>query len=67
MENSTIDNLSGAFLVREGRLMERADRWTLHVKSRAYDILLEFMPWGFSRIKLSWMTKRMDVEWKTKA
>ncbi|MFM8373217.1 MAG: contractile injection system tape measure protein [Bacteroidota bacterium] len=67
MENSSIDNLSGAFLVREGRLIEKEDRWSLHVKSRAYDILLEFMPWGFSRIKLSWMPKRIDVEWKTKA
>ena len=67
MENSSIDNLSGAFLVREGRLLERADRWTLHVKSRAYDILLEFLPWGFSGIKLSWMPKRMEVKWKSKA
>ena len=67
MENSSIDNQSGAIQVREGRLIEKEDRWSLHVKSRAYDILLEFMPWGFSRIKLSWMPKRLDVEWKTKA
>lgn len=64
MKKSSIKNLQGAFLLREGLLKEGEDKWKLHVEKKAYDVLLRDLPWTFTMIKLPWMTKRMEVEWK---
>lgn len=65
MQNSTEENLRGSFLIRNGRLMEGTDRWSLTVEPASYDILLEFLPWTISTVMLPWMSKRVEVEWKT--
>jgi hypothetical protein len=67
MKNSSIQNLQGTFLLREGRLEEEDERWMLHVDHKAYDITLEYLPWTIALIKLPWMEKRVDVEWKKNA
>ncbi len=66
MKNSTVANLRGAFLLREGILLEQSDRWVLNVEDKAYDIVLEYLPWTISIIKLPWMDKRLEVVWKKK-
>jgi Contractile injection system tape measure protein len=66
MKNSTVSNFCGAFLLREGILLEQHDRWVLHVENKAYDIVLEYLPWTISIIKLPWMDKRLEVVWKKK-
>jgi len=65
MKNSSIENFCGAFLLREGRLIEENKRWTLHVEHKPYDMVLEHLPWTISMINLPWMNKRIDVEWRT--
>ena len=67
MSNSTIENLRGSFLLRDGRLKEEEDHWGLVVQSAGYDILLSFLPWTISVIHLPWMEKRVEVEWRTTA
>ena len=67
MQNTSIPNLRGAFLIRDGLLSEKEDRWTLHVENKAYDIVLEYLPWTISMIKLPWMHKRIDVAWRKKS
>ncbi|MBC6996662.1 contractile injection system tape measure protein [Neolewinella lacunae] len=65
MSNSTVENLQGSFLLREGRLDESEDHWSLVVASKGFDILLSFLPWTISMISLPWMDKRLVVTWKS--
>jgi|GEM_PF-1376676 len=65
MKNSSIENLCGSFLLREGRLLEEKDRWDLHVEHKPFDLVLSSLPWTISMINLPWMQKRIDVEWRT--
>lgn len=65
MSNSTITNLQESFLQREGLLGEHNDHWSLKVSSAGYDILLSFLPWAISVISLSWVDKRLEVDWNT--
>lgn len=66
MKNSSVPNLRGAFLLREGHLREQEDRWLLYIEKKAYDIVLDYIPWTFSMVKLPWMDKQIDVEWTKK-
>lgn len=66
MKNSSVENLCGSFILREGRLLEEKDRWDLHVEHQPFDVLLSSLPWTISMINLPWMQKRIDVEWQTK-
>jgi hypothetical protein len=36
----------------------------LKVQPRAFDMLLDRLPWGFSIIKLPWMQGVLHVEWR---
>lgn len=60
---NSIDGFRGNWLVRDGVLIEKEDRWELTVEKRAYDILLSQSPFSFSIIKYPWMEKPIHVEW----
>ena len=60
---TSIDGFRGNWLVRDGILREEEDHWTLTVEKRAYDILLNKSPFGFSIIKFPWMPKPLHVTW----
>ena len=61
--NSSIEGFRGNWLVRDGTLTEEDDHWNLAVEKRAYDVLLNKAPFGFSTIKLPWMDKPLYVTW----
>lgn len=62
--NTSVDGLRGTFLLRPGKLIRREDDvWRLQVENQGFDILLNQLPWGFSMVKLPWMTKMLWVEW----
>jgi contractile injection system tape measure protein len=64
LRNTSPDGLRGTFLARPGKVSLRDDGdWLLQVESKAYDILLDQLPWGISMVKLPWMEKMMWVEW----
>jgi hypothetical protein len=68
--NTSVAGLRESFLQREGRLeRQRAEHgepqpWRLKVQPRAFDMLLDRLPWGFSIIKLPWMQGVLHVEWR---
>jgi hypothetical protein len=62
---SSIDALRGTFLVRPGKLGRRGDDDVLQVEDRAFDVLLEHLPWGMSPLQLPWMDRLLWVEWRT--
>lgn len=63
LKKTSIAGLRSSFLQRNGILTEMDARWKLQVERKAYDLLLEHLPWGISMIKLSWMEKMLLVEW----
>jgi hypothetical protein len=65
MSTSTIDNLRGSFILRDGLLLEQEEHWSLEVESKGFDIILSFLPWTISIISLPWMEKRLEVDWET--
>lgn len=61
--DTTIPGFRGNWLVRDGLLIEKEDRWELTVEKRVYDLLLHKSPFSFSIIKYSWMEKPIYVTW----
>jgi hypothetical protein len=57
--------LRAEFLQRPGVLSVTADGdWLLRIEGRTVDILLDQLPWGFSPLRLPWMSRLMMVEWR---
>lgn len=61
--NCSIDGFRGNWLVRDGLLSEKEDRWELSVEKRAYDLLINRSPFSFAIIKFPWMSKTLHVNW----
>lgn len=57
------DGLREGFLQRDGKLEKRESGWCLGVEQKTIDILLGFLPWNLSIIKLPWMPELLRVEW----
>jgi hypothetical protein len=66
LRNTSIAGLRQSFLVREGRMLHRDsdDAWSLTVSAKAYDMLLDSLPWRFSTIRLPWMQTVLHVKWR---
>jgi len=62
--STSIAGLQESFLQREGRLRLKNDSWHLLVEARAFDMLLDRLPWSFSLIKFPWMLRPIHVEWR---
>ena len=64
MKNTRPTTFQETFLRREARLYKLEDRWELTVERKAYDMLLETLPWNITMFQLNWMPQRMVVHWK---
>lgn len=62
--NTSVEGLRKSFLQREGNLEEKEDYYILNVEERAYDVLLDSIPWSFAEIRFPWMAKPMEVSWR---
>ncbi len=63
LKNTSIAGLQNTFLQREGKILKKESGWLLQVEQKAFDILLDKIPWGFSTIKTFWMDEILSVEW----
>jgi hypothetical protein len=63
MKNTSVEGFRNSFLIRDGYIFRTEEEWVLRVEKRAYDILLDTLPWSFGMIKFSWMNKPIIVEW----
>lgn len=64
MKNTSIEGFRNSFLLRDGVLEETEKQWLLTVEPRAYDLLLDTLPWSYSPVKFSWMNKPIYVKWR---
>jgi hypothetical protein len=63
LKNTTPAGLRHSFLQREGKLSFHNNQWELTVHRQAHDILLDYLPWSISMIKLQWMPHLLVVKW----
>lgn len=64
LKNTSPDGLREGFLQREGKLILNDFQDRLIIESKAQDVLLSFLPWGYSIFKLPWMKNALYVEWQ---
>jgi Contractile injection system tape measure protein len=66
LRNTSREGLRQSFLLREGRLLRKQsdDSWSLTVSTKAYDLLLDSLPWRFSTVRLPWMQAVLHVKWR---
>lgn len=66
MNGTSVEGFRGSFILRGGTLEQEEERWLLTVEEKAYDLLLETVPWGFRQIRLPWLKKHVQVKWHEK-
>lgn len=64
LKNTSPQGLRESFLVRSGDLILKEGAWHLTVEPRAWDVLLDRLPWGISSIKHPWMKQVLYVNWR---
>lgn len=66
LKNTSVDGLRESFLKRNGHFsFDYANKaWHLRVEQRAYDMLLNQLPWTFNMIHYSWMDFRLITDWE---
>jgi len=61
--NHHIQHLRDSFLLRRGKLIRREHDWLLQVEQKAFDVMLNGLPWNMRMIQLPWMKEVLWVEW----
>ncbi|SEI51239.1 hypothetical protein SAMN05216327_102133 [Dyadobacter sp. SG02] len=64
LKTTSVAGLRERFLAREGKLSrDPGGEWRMLVPRQTIDVLLDRIPWGFSVIKLPWMSNILFVDW----
>jgi hypothetical protein len=63
IKNTSVDGFRRSFLMREGKLIQKENSWTLICDRKGYDVLLERLPYPIYVVKLTWMDRPLYVEW----
>jgi hypothetical protein len=61
--NTSPAGLRETFLQRDGKLTRQDQGWLLHVERKSLDILLGYLPWSLSVVRLPWLEAPIYVEW----
>jgi hypothetical protein len=64
LKTTTPEGLQAEFLQRNGILFTRNGKLYLQAETSAVDVLLDYLPWNLSMIKLPWMKELLRVEWR---
>jgi hypothetical protein len=63
LKKTSPDGLRQGFLIRRGKLVAGSFGHRLLIEKASQDILLSWLPWGISLIKLPWLSDVLHVEW----
>ncbi|SFW12349.1 contractile injection system tape measure protein [Chitinophaga sancti] len=64
LQRTSVDALRDSFLQRNGKLFTLNEQTFLQVEQQPLDILLDYLPWSISHIRLPWMKQILRVEWR---
>lgn len=60
--------LRQAFFQREGVVVYETNhgmpKWVVEVKEKAYDVLLDSLPWSYAMYRYPWMNEIIEVRWR---
>lgn len=65
LQNTSIMGFQQSFIKRNGQLEQQEEKWILSVEERAYDILLDSLPWSFRQIRNPWLKRPIYVKWRS--
>lgn len=66
LKNTSVGGFQRSFIERDGFLEQQEKKWVLTVDNKAYDILLDSLPWSYKTIRLPWLKKPIYVKWRNK-
>jgi len=64
LQTTSAEGFRQGFLQRMGKLYRKGDKLYLQVEAASIDMLLDYLPWNLSMIKLPWMKEILRVEWR---
>ncbi|MCD8184816.1 MAG: hypothetical protein LUE99_19060 [Bacteroides sp.] len=68
MKNTSETAIRYSFVQREGLVTDDDGRgmkkWNIKVSERAYDVLLDTLPWSFKLIRYPWMDYMIETYWR---
>ncbi|HEY4968096.1 MAG TPA: contractile injection system tape measure protein, partial [Puia sp.] len=64
LKNTSAAGLQESFLQRNGKLFSKNGRIQLEVEKKSIDVLLDYLPWNLSLIRLPWMREVLNVNWR---
>ena len=64
MRNTSMRGFQEAFLRRAGFIEKTEREWVITVEERAFDILLDSIPWSYKLMRLPWMDNMLRVNWR---
>jgi len=64
IKNTSPEGLREGFLQRKGKLSTRQEKLCLQIESNSIDVLLDYLPWGLSIVKLPWQPIMLQVDWR---
>lgn len=66
MRNTSPQGFRNAFLQRNGKVIWHADKksWEVKVEQRAYDVLIDSLPWGYQMLKSPWSKHMITTTWR---
>lgn len=62
--NTSIEGLRESFLKRRGKLEWIEEKVILTVEPKAFDMLIDKLPWSISTVRLPWLEKNIIVKWR---
>jgi hypothetical protein len=63
LKKTSPGGLRQGFLIRRGKLVAGSFGHRLLIEKASQDILLSWLPWGISLVKLPWLCEILHVEW----
>lgn len=64
LQSTSVEGLRESFLIRDGRLRQDDEYYYLNVETKTFDMLIDRLPWSINLIKIGWMKKPLNVEWR---
>ncbi len=64
IKNTSVAAFRESFLQRKGKLYTKDNAPYLQVEAHAIDLLLDYLPWTLSLVRLPWMKEMLHVEWR---
>jgi hypothetical protein len=63
LKSTSPQGLREGFLERKGKLVAAGLQHRLIVEQRPHDLLLAYLPWGISMVRLRWLDQILTVDW----